>query len=178
MSGDRYIGFDEMQAGMAERQAQLDPQALSAIVGIFTIHERLAMHFPYSETVIELPNVGIKGKTAKPADPRMIACERLKVLQSSTGDLETFKASFRGTFPDAELRKHIIETALHEGFDDYFGAAIHGRRGQDISDVLAGNDVLPLAINVRTTARNILTRLNNEIDLETREPVSAPADSI
>ncbi|MCR4311325.1 MAG: hypothetical protein NUV54_02030 [Candidatus Taylorbacteria bacterium] len=179
MSGERDgKQFDQLQAEMVGRREQLEPQALSAIVGIFTIHERLAVHFPSSDTVIELPRVDTQGRTIMCGDLKVRVCERLKALQSSTEDLETFKASFQSTFPDAELRKHIVETALHEGFEDYFGAAIHGRRGQNISDVMGGRDELPLAINVRTTARNILTGLNSEIDLEMQEPVLSATGSL
>ncbi len=174
MTRERNVGdFDQMRAEIAGRSQELEPQALSAIVGIFSIHERLATHFPATERVIELPCVGLKGTVAKPEALRMRVCERLSCLQASTEDVDTFKASFKSTFPDAELRKHVVETALNEGFDDYFGAVIHGRRGQNISDVMTGCYELPLAINIRTTARNILTRLNNEIDLETQEPVLA-----
>lgn len=167
--------FSQRQAEMAGRSEQLEPQALSAIAGIFAIHERLATHFPSSERVIEFPCVDAKGKIAKPDALRVRVCERLRDLQSSTEDLGTFKASFQSTFPDAQLRKHVIETALNEGFDDYFGAVIHGRRGQNISDVMSGCDELPLVINIRTTARSILTRLNSEIDLEMQEPVLTAA---
>lgn len=174
MTRERNVGdFNQMQAEIAGRSQELEPQALSAIVGIFAIHERLTAHFPSTEMVIELPRVDSRGAVIKPEAIRVRNCERLSGLRDSTEDVDTFRASFKSTFPDAEVRKHVIETALNEGFDDYFGAAIHGRRGQNISDVMTGCDELPLAIKIRTTARNILTRLNNEIDLETQEPVLA-----